>query len=89
VFSAILARGQHVVGALPAGRSAWLYVVAGNVIVGDIVLNVGDGLGFTAERSVSARALENSEILLIDLGTESPGNSTPARCGEGPAKILW
>jgi quercetin 2,3-dioxygenase len=73
VYSAMLGPGQHVVHELTEGRSAWLHVVRGEVIVGDIVLTTGDGLGVAGERAVSLTAREESEILLLDLGV------TPAR----------
>jgi len=49
--------------------------VQGEAVLGDIVLTTGDGVGFTAERAVSLTAQEETEILLIDLGVESPGSS--------------
>ena len=67
LYSAILDRGQHVIHELPKGRCAWLHVVEGNVRIGDETLGVGDGAGFTDERSVSITAMDECEILLLDL----------------------
>lgn len=67
IYSALLDPGQHLVHELLVGRSAWLHVVCGEVTLGELVLRSGDGLGLTAERSVSVTAHENTEIFLIDL----------------------
>jgi len=75
IYSAMLDAGQHVVHELSQGRRAWLHLVQGEAVLGDIVLTTGDGVGFTAERAVSLTAQEETEILLIDLGVESPGSS--------------
>ena len=66
--SALLDSGQHVVHELGPGRSAWLHLVQGEVSLDDVVLTTGDGIGITAERAVSLTALQESEILLVDLG---------------------
>jgi redox-sensitive bicupin YhaK (pirin superfamily) len=73
ICSAVLDPGQHVVHELPQGRSAWIHLVAGDAILGDVVLTAGDGLGVTGERAVSLTAREESEILLFDLGQPPPG----------------
>lgn len=68
VCSALLEPGQHVVHELSPGRTAWLHCVEGELTLGDIVLTRGDGVGLTAERSVSLTAQEQTEILLVNLG---------------------
>jgi redox-sensitive bicupin YhaK (pirin superfamily) len=73
VYSALLARGQHVVHELSFGRSAWLHVVSGELSLGDSLLTTGDGAAFTAERVLSLTARERSEILLLDLGEPRSG----------------
>jgi quercetin 2,3-dioxygenase len=73
VYSAILDPGQHVVHELSPGRRAWLHLVQGEVVLGEIVLTAGDGAGLTGERAVSLTAREETEILLLDLGVEQPG----------------
>ncbi len=72
VYSAMLFPGQHLVHELPQGRSAWLHLVSGEVLLGDVVLTTGDGAAITAERAVSLTAREETELLLIDLGAERP-----------------
>jgi len=71
IFSAILDPGQHLVHELAAGRSAWLHIVHGSVLFGDVVLASGDGAGVTAEHVVALTAREESEILLVDLRSEA------------------
>jgi quercetin 2,3-dioxygenase len=68
VYSALLDPGQHTVHALSEGRSAWLHIVRGSVALADVVLTTGDGIGVTAERTVSFTAREETEVLLLDLG---------------------
>ena len=75
IYSALLDPGDHVVHELSQGRSAWLHVVTGEATLGGIVLTTGDGAGLTAERSVSLTALEETSILLVDLGQQVPGFS--------------
>jgi redox-sensitive bicupin YhaK (pirin superfamily) len=67
IYSMILEPGHHLVHALSPDRAAWLHVVHGEAIVGDILLSDGDGAGFTTERAVSLTAREPSELLLFDL----------------------
>ena len=80
VYAALLDPGHHVIHELSHGRSAWLHLVEGEVTLGDTVLTTGDGAGFTAERAVSLTAREQTEILLVDLGS-GPGNQ-PSRSPE-------
>jgi hypothetical protein len=75
LYSAFLSPGQHLAHELPPGRSAWLHVVRGHLDLNDALLDSGDGAGFSNERVVSVTALEESEVLLIDLGP--PGEATP------------
>jgi quercetin 2,3-dioxygenase len=69
VYSAILEPGQHVVHELAPGRAAWLHVVLGEVVLRDLMLTAGDGVGLAAERAVSLTARQGSEILLFDLAS--------------------
>ena len=75
IYSAILDSGQHMVHELAQGRSAWLHLVKGELALGDVILTTGDGAGFTDERAVSVTAREDTEILLLDMGAETPGIS--------------
>lgn len=77
VYSSLLDPGQHVVHQLPPGRSAWLHLVEGEVMLGDEVMTTGDGAAVQAERAVSLTAREETEILLLDLGEPLPGSTRP------------
>ncbi len=72
LYSVILSPGQHVAHELGPGRSAWLHLVEGEVTLGDVVLDTGDGAGIVSERVVSITAREDSELLLVDLGGPPP-----------------
>ena len=76
VLSAILEPGQHVVHELVEGRIAWLHIVCGQVALGSIELNEGDGVGLRAERSVSFTARDATEILLLDVGARAALSSS-------------
>jgi quercetin 2,3-dioxygenase len=67
LYSAILERGQHVVHELSPDRVAWLHVVVGEIILGDLVLTTGDGAGLATERAVSLTARQETEVLLLDV----------------------
>jgi redox-sensitive bicupin YhaK (pirin superfamily) len=71
VLSAILETGQHVVHELVEGRNAWLHVVSGGGASASIELMAGDGVGLSAERSVSFTARDATEILLLDVGART------------------
>lgn len=68
VCSSLLDSGHHLVHELLPGRSVWLHVIYGEATLQDIVLTQGDGVGVTIEPSVSLTAMEESEVLLVDLG---------------------
>jgi quercetin 2,3-dioxygenase len=68
MYSAMLEPGLHLVHELSEGRSAWLHLLQGQVMLGDVQLTTGDGIGATAERAISLTAQERSELLLLDLG---------------------
>lgn len=71
IYSSILDPGQHIVHELLQGRKAWLHIVYGKVRVNEIDLNNGDGMGITDERSISLTVLQDTELLLIDISTDS------------------
>lgn len=68
MFSALLARGQHIVHEVTPGRSAWLHVVAGEVAIGDFVLTAGEGAAVFDQPAVSLTARDAAEIVLLDFG---------------------
>jgi quercetin 2,3-dioxygenase len=77
IYSALLDPGRHVIHELVPGRSAWLYLVQGEAILGDVVLTTGDGAGITADRAVSLTAREESEVLFLDLGDQRTRSARP------------
>jgi len=72
MYSALLDPGQHIAHALAQGRRAWLHLVHGEVMLGDVVLGAGDGAGLTEERALSLTARAPTEILLFDLAERLP-----------------
>lgn len=67
VHAALLDRGQHLAYELPAGRSAWLHVLCGEVTLDGLVLTAGDGVGLRDEPAVSFTATREAEVLLLDV----------------------
>lgn len=86
VISSALDSGHHVVHMLDPGRSAWLHIVTGEATIHDTVLTAGDGVGITAEPTVSLTARVSTELLLIDLGTPPRLRGPGAPPWEHPAK---
>ena len=77
VFSGLIDPGHHLIHELLPGRNAWLHVICGEAVSHDKILTQGDGLGVTNERSVSLTANEKCEILLVDVGEQAGGVSSP------------
>jgi redox-sensitive bicupin YhaK (pirin superfamily) len=71
MYSTFIHKGNHMVHELSPGRSAWLHVVKGRIVINELHLQEGDGAGFSNEISVSFTAMEPTEILLFNLA--SPG----------------
>jgi hypothetical protein len=67
VASALLRRGQHVVHMLEPGHSAWLHVVVGTVLLGELALTTGDGVALLDELALSVTARGDCELLLVEL----------------------
>ena len=62
--------GSHLIHEPGSGRSAWLHVVKGRILVVDLLLCGGDGAAFTGEAAVSFTAQEGSEVILFDLASK-------------------
>jgi redox-sensitive bicupin YhaK (pirin superfamily) len=67
MYSTYLHTGNHIIHELKPRRSAWLHLVKGEILVNQLPLQTGDGIGFSEEKSVSFTAQKPSEILLFDL----------------------
>ena len=78
VYSALLDPGTHVAHGLLPGRSAWLHIVLGAATLGEDVLGAGDGVGITSGVAVSLTALQETEVLLLDLGPPLPKSTAEA-----------
>ena len=66
VYSSILDPGHHIVYELQQRRKVWLHIINGKVIVNNVDLTGGDGIGISDDSSISLTAKENTELLLID-----------------------
>ncbi len=78
IYSSLIDPGHHLIHELLPGRNAWLHVICGEAASHDMILNQGDGVGVTDERSVSLTAHEKCEILLVDVGEQVRGVPGPA-----------
>ena len=67
IYASVLDEGQEVVHTLANGRSAWLQVAAGSVVLNDVALKQGDGAAVTQESNLRITASEPAEVLLFDL----------------------
>jgi len=67
MYSGLVLEGTHMIHELGPGRRAWLHVVDGKVLINELELQTGDGIGFTDEKSVSFTAKEPSSMILFDL----------------------
>ncbi len=60
--------GQSLTHSLDGGRYGWLQVARGQITVNGVHLQAGDGAAISDETGLTIQSLENSEILLFDLG---------------------
>lgn len=67
VLTAIIPAGTSLTYDLPAGRGAWLHLARGSATANGQVLVSGDAVGVTGA-AVQVTAVEQSEVLLFDLG---------------------
>jgi len=66
VLGALIKAGETVEYPLGAGRKAYLVVAAGSVELGGQVANARDGVAIADEPVLSVKALEDSELVLVD-----------------------
>jgi quercetin 2,3-dioxygenase len=85
VYSALLDVGKHMVQELSEGRSAWLHVVHGQVMLGDMLLSAGDGAGISAKPAVTFTANSDAEILLVNLGGRLTKTLLKSRSSQNPS----
>ena len=72
VYSGRFETGDHLSYTLNPSRGVWLQVVKGGVKVADHHLFTGDGIGITETNRIEANFADCSEILLFDLGMNTP-----------------
>lgn len=68
LYSGILPPGQSLTHPLAPSRYAWLQVARGQITLNSVHLQAGDGAAISEETSLAIQSLEDSEILLFDLG---------------------
>ena len=66
MLGALIKEGETVEYPLGAGRKAYLVVAAGSVELGGQVANARDGVAIADEPVLSVKALEDSELVLVD-----------------------
>ena len=67
IYAALLAPGQQVTHALPAGRYAWVQVARGSLALNGQHLGPGDGAAVTHETVLTLSGVSDAEALLFDL----------------------
>jgi redox-sensitive bicupin YhaK (pirin superfamily) len=71
VDTSLLSPEGQVDYALNATRQLWIHVATGTVMLGDEVLEAGDGAGFCGEQNITIKALEPAEVLWFNLHNPS------------------
>lgn len=71
LYWSILHESHALVHQLEERHSAWLHVVRGELTVGSEVLHAGDSIGVSGESSIALASADETEFLLLDLGTTS------------------
>lgn len=67
IYASILGEGEAIEHLTAAGRSAWLQVARGAVVVNGQRLDEGDGAAIEGEAAITIRGASESEVLLFDL----------------------
>lgn len=68
LYAGILPPGQSLTHSLAPRRYGWLQVARGQITLNCVHLQAGDGAAISEETSLAIQSLEDSEILLFDLG---------------------
>jgi redox-sensitive bicupin YhaK (pirin superfamily) len=67
IYGALLAAGERVEYAVPAGRHVWVHVARGAIELSGERLETGDGAAVSDERALTLLGREGAEVLLFDL----------------------
>jgi hypothetical protein len=74
LYGALLDAGRTLRHEIDPGRSAWLQVARGEVVLADLELAAGDGVAVQSLDSLELKASTDAELLLFDLpGDDSHG----------------
>lgn len=68
LYAGILPPGQSLTHSFAPSRYGWLQVARGQITLNSVHLRAGDGAAISEETSLAIQSLEDSEILLFDLG---------------------
>ena len=68
LYASVLEAGRELSRGLATGRRGWLQLTSGSVAVNEEVMAQGDGIATDGPIDLSVTALEDSEILLFDMG---------------------
>ncbi|MFM8305588.1 MAG: pirin family protein [Microcystis aeruginosa] len=68
LYAGILPPGQSLTHSLAPSRYGWLQVARGQITLNGVHLLAGDGAAISEETYLAIQSLEDSEILLFDLG---------------------
>ena len=70
VYVAALPSGTEVSHAFPSGRDGYLYLIEGTLALGQDHLSTGDAVKIREEPQLRVRAMEPSELILVDVPVE-------------------
>ncbi|MFM6325957.1 MAG: pirin family protein [Microcystis sp.] len=68
LYAGIMPPGQSLTHSFAPSRYGWLQVARGQITLNSVHLQAGDGAAISEETSLAIQSLEDSEILLFDLG---------------------
>ncbi len=68
IYRRLLDRNETAAHQLAPGRTAWLHVISGLVLVSGHILKPGDGAGIENEDEIVLKAEEAADVLLLELG---------------------
>jgi len=67
LVAATLSAGQVAQYPIAAGRKVYLVPATGRIEIGDVIASQGDGVAIRDETQLSVKALEDSEVVLVDV----------------------
>lgn len=68
VLAGTIRAGQTIIQPIGAGRHAYLVPATGRVTVNGVAVNTRDGATITGETTLTITAIEESEVVLVDVG---------------------